>query len=421
MRGSPGSRCRVTWSPVIHAMDGETDHAIAPDEVVLATGRFIGGGVACGERAVETLLGLPVVSPGADVQGTMESGVDTDGDLRPLGKSGEVVFANVRVAGNVRAGGSYTCGTGGIGLAVLQGMRAGEAASNGGGRRAPGASSARSRRFRRRGRRAASGARRARASARCSASPRGTARGTRDRGPCRDWPGRARSSKRPDIPCRCARCARPARRSARSAPATTRRSPPCGPGSSRSIPRHAPAPYLELPRVLARSGNVFGAEIERLEGPRRPDAEVAFFPGCTLPYFEPESAAHTVRLLASLGVPLSIVDGVCCGGPLDVLGLEPRKGERRAQPRGGPGDRRPRRDGGLPEVRAPPREGSRSAGRQGGAHDRNPRAAPARIPRAGQSARTGSKAGPSRTTIPASWAGTAGSTRTPAACSRSRE
>jgi Fe-S oxidoreductase len=95
-------------------------------------------------------------------------------------------------------------------------------------------------------------------------------------------------------------------------------------------PEAAPEPHRALPGVLASSGNVYGARLEPVEGPRRSDAEIAFFPGCTLAYFERESAARTVGLLGSLGPRLSIVDGVCCGGPLDVLGLEPPEEVRRA-------------------------------------------------------------------------------------------
>jgi Fe-S oxidoreductase/anaerobic glycerol-3-phosphate dehydrogenase len=309
----------------IHAMDGETDHAIVPDEVVLATGRFIGGGVACGERAVETLLGLPVVPSGADDQGTMELGVDADGDLRPLGEGGEVAFANVRVAGNVRAGGSYACGTGGIGLAAAQGVKAGEAAAKG---TAAAASRGPVRTIEALPLAGQEGCIGCEACASvCPVLAQSARDGTWYPGP-RTVQGLARSGPileaagGPLSLCTmCAACSS-------ICPVGSRNHETVASLRARIVavyPEHAPAPYRELPKVLERSGNVFGAEIERLAGPRRPDAELAFFPGCTLPYFEPESAAHTVRLLASLGVPLSIVDGVCCGGPLDVLGLEPRK------------------------------------------------------------------------------------------------
>ncbi|OHD72122.1 MAG: hypothetical protein A2177_06170 [Spirochaetes bacterium RBG_13_68_11] len=309
----------------IHAMDGETEHAIVPDEVVLATGRFIGGGVACGERAVETLFGLQVVPVGGDGQGTMDLGVDTDEDLRPLGAGGEVAFANVRAAGTVRAGGSYACGTGGIGLAAVQGMKAGEAAANGGAAAGPRGPGRTIEALPLAGQEGCIGCE-ACASV-CPVLAQSTRDGTWYPGP-RTVQGLGRAGPlleaagHPLSLCTmCAACSS-------ICPVGSRNHETVASLRARIVaeyPASAPAPYLELPKVLERSGNVFGAEIERLEGPRRPDAEVAFFPGCTLPYFEPESAGHTVRLLASLGVPLSIVDGVCCGGPLDVLGLEPRR------------------------------------------------------------------------------------------------
>ena len=309
----------------IHALDGEIEYTIAPDEVVLATGRFIGGGISCGESAVETLLGLPVVPAGANRDGTMGMGVDTDEDQRPLGTDGEAAFVNVLAAGAVRAGGSYASGKGGIGLAVAQGMRAGDAAASGGGAARPRGTIRTIEALPLAGKEGCIGCE-ACASV-CPVLGQSARDGTWYPGP-RSVQGLSRSGPilesagNPLSLCTmCAACSS-------ICPVGSRNHETVASLRARIVSEHpgsAPAPYLELPRVLARSGNVFGAEIERLEGPRRSDAEVAFFPGCTLPYFEPESAGHTVRLLASLGVPLSIVDGVCCGGPLDVLGLEPRR------------------------------------------------------------------------------------------------
>jgi Fe-S oxidoreductase len=88
-------------------------------------------------------------------------------------------------------------------------------------------------------------------------------------------------------------------------------------------PQAAPEPHRMIPQVISEHGNVYGTKLEPLEGPRRSDAEIALFPGCSLSYFERESAEGTIKLLDSLDVPFSLIDGVCCGGPLDVLGLEP--------------------------------------------------------------------------------------------------
>jgi Fe-S oxidoreductase/anaerobic glycerol-3-phosphate dehydrogenase len=323
---------RETTIVAIHAADEEVDHSIEPDEVVLATGRFIGGGVTCAEPAVETVFGIPVAPSGESGAGTAGMGVETDGEMRPLGPDGGAAFSNVRAAGTVRAGGVYASGTGGIGLAVAQGIAAGEAAAGAGEAAA----------------RAAESVARPRGPVRtiealplvghegcigceacasvCPVLGQTSRDGTWYPGP-RSLQGLARSGPlleaagQPLSLCTmCAACTS-------ICPVGSRNHETFAALRARIIAEHpqgAPAPHLEIPRVLGRSGNIFGAEIEPLPGPRRSDAEIAFFPGCTLPYFERESAEHTVRLLASLGVPLSIVDGVCCGGPLDVLGLEPR-------------------------------------------------------------------------------------------------
>ena len=90
-----------------------------------------------------------------------------------------------------------------------------------------------------------------------------------------------------------------------------------------SRPAASPEQHRMIPEVLESSGNVYGTRLEPVEGPRRSDAELAFFPGCAMSYFERDSAGAFVDLLESLGVGFSVVDGVCCGGPLDVLGLSP--------------------------------------------------------------------------------------------------
>jgi len=319
----------------VHAVDEEVDHVIEPDEVVLATGRFIGGGITCGDRGVETLLGLPVVPSGESGDGTVGMGIGSDAELRPLGAGGDAAFSNVRAAGTVRVGGAYAAGTGGIGLAVAQGIAAGEVAAragdaaeeaiaSGGSSTEPGGSLRSIEALPLSGHEGCIGCE-ACASV-CPVLAQTSRDGTWYPGP-RSLQGLARSGPlleaagQPLSLCTmCAACSS-------ICPVGSRNHETFAALRARIVAEHpqsAPAPYLEIPRVLGRSSNIFGAEIEPLAGPRRGDAEIAFFPGCTLPYFERESAEHTVRLLASLGVPLSIVDGVCCGGPLDVLGLEPR-------------------------------------------------------------------------------------------------
>jgi glycerol-3-phosphate dehydrogenase subunit B len=90
--------------------------------VVLATGRFIGGGVAAATAFVETALGIDLVMDGvvsdtepagalaltraartAD-QPVLGIGIRTDERGCPLTARGDAVFRNVFVAGSVRAG-----------------------------------------------------------------------------------------------------------------------------------------------------------------------------------------------------------------------------------------------------------------------------------------------------------------------------
>jgi len=93
--------------------------AVDAGAVVLATGRFIAGGVAWGDRCRETLLGLPVAtedglmedeSPHGVVRRTpmewhplMTAGVQTNERLQPL-REGEPAFHNLFAAGMVIGG-----------------------------------------------------------------------------------------------------------------------------------------------------------------------------------------------------------------------------------------------------------------------------------------------------------------------------
>ena len=114
--------------------------------VVLATGKFIGGGVAADGRFVETALGCDIAlhrfgrrfddasaslmltaEARADMQPLLELGVRTDAEARPVRESGDVVYRNVFVAGSVRAGRSTALL--GLGHAAAEGWNAGVAAA----------------------------------------------------------------------------------------------------------------------------------------------------------------------------------------------------------------------------------------------------------------------------------------------------
>jgi glycerol-3-phosphate dehydrogenase subunit B len=114
--------------------------------VVLATGKFIGGGVAAASRFVETALGCDVAlhrfdrrfedasasllltaELRAETQPLLEIGVRTDDESRPVSDGGDVVFGNVFVAGSVRAGASAALL--GLGHAATDGWNAGARAA----------------------------------------------------------------------------------------------------------------------------------------------------------------------------------------------------------------------------------------------------------------------------------------------------
>jgi glycerol-3-phosphate dehydrogenase subunit B len=86
------------------------------DRYLLATGRFLGGGLwADMNRIVEPLFNLPVVQPGSRAEWFRErffqpeahpihrAGLATGGDLRPVDEGGKVVLKNVWAAGSILA------------------------------------------------------------------------------------------------------------------------------------------------------------------------------------------------------------------------------------------------------------------------------------------------------------------------------
>jgi glycerol-3-phosphate dehydrogenase subunit B len=86
------------------------------DRFILATGRFLGGGLwAEMDRIIEPVFDIPVFQPGERGQWFGErffgpeahpihrAGVVTDADLRPVDAAGRVFLANVRAAGSILA------------------------------------------------------------------------------------------------------------------------------------------------------------------------------------------------------------------------------------------------------------------------------------------------------------------------------
>ena len=85
------------------------------DHYVLATGRFMGGGLkADREKISESVFNLPVSQPGSqeewfgksffDEHPIHRSGIFTDSSLRPIAETGEPILENVRVAGTILSG-----------------------------------------------------------------------------------------------------------------------------------------------------------------------------------------------------------------------------------------------------------------------------------------------------------------------------
>jgi glycerol-3-phosphate dehydrogenase subunit B len=110
------------------------------DGIVLATGRFLGGGLKAEQQGiVETLFGLPVTHPGdrslwhrdrfLDHRGhpVNEAGLEIDDLFRPLGADGTFAFENVFAAGSVLAHQDWVRTKSGAGLAVATAMGAVEA------------------------------------------------------------------------------------------------------------------------------------------------------------------------------------------------------------------------------------------------------------------------------------------------------
>jgi glycerol-3-phosphate dehydrogenase subunit B len=119
------------------AVVGEDE--LAADAFVLATGRYIGGGLRRRRRAEEPLLGLEVFFEGhvagrdrrlphlleLDAGPAFLEGLRTDEALRPLDADNRVAYQNLRAAGAV-VGGWDEAGPEGMGVPILTGWLAGQ-------------------------------------------------------------------------------------------------------------------------------------------------------------------------------------------------------------------------------------------------------------------------------------------------------
>jgi glycerol-3-phosphate dehydrogenase subunit B len=119
-----------------------TEERLAADVLLLASGRFLGGGLVEREGGVhETLLDLPLYDEaGVRVDGfaanrlvraspelpqrLFSTGVRTDARLRPLGADGAPLFENLFAAGDLIGGFDPATQRTGLGVALLTGLRA---------------------------------------------------------------------------------------------------------------------------------------------------------------------------------------------------------------------------------------------------------------------------------------------------------
>jgi glycerol-3-phosphate dehydrogenase subunit B len=121
------------------------EDAVAAHNFVLATGKYLGGGIQANDELRETVLGLPVwleqfgdvfTSPDALTltdpvrtadQPLMRAGVHVNDEQKPVDRARDVVYTNVFVAGTVRA--DWTAAGHGLGQCAEDGWRAGERAT----------------------------------------------------------------------------------------------------------------------------------------------------------------------------------------------------------------------------------------------------------------------------------------------------
>lgn len=311
---------------------GAGTRVIVAREFVLATGGLVGRGLrpgpstARGGSAVrEAIFGLPVdyeANAGAcDERG----GLRLDGEARPLDEAGRLVFANVRAAGEV-AGLSFAAGEGSLALSLASGWAAGELSARAAlGREAVDRDSEWH-------------------DVAAAAGPEQDPHGCLSCGLClsrcpavralareaQSYPGpRAMMSglvrfesevadlaEELSLCTLCGACSAVCPASVPVPETITRARRSLG----RFDPAAGPPAYRALRGALATPRRLF--EAAPIEGPRRERAASVLFIGCSLPYYEREHAAGTIRLLEALGLDFTLVDEVCCGGPLEVIGAE---------------------------------------------------------------------------------------------------
>lgn len=118
---------------------------IETERLVLASGKFIGGGLRKEKAFVETIVGLPIFCEGRRVeeiysgnllnakvtaeQALFSAGVRVDAACRPLDARHRLLYDNLFVAGSLLGGYDYALQHCGAGVAILSGAVAGREAS----------------------------------------------------------------------------------------------------------------------------------------------------------------------------------------------------------------------------------------------------------------------------------------------------
>ena len=121
------------------------DAEVRCDSIVLAGGRFLGGGLSLEALPREPLLGLPVFVEGRDVselaradvvvrsrfrsQPVLGAGLRVDAGCRPVDRFGVAPWANVVACGSLLAGVDTSLSWGGLGVVAWSAGRAGRAAA----------------------------------------------------------------------------------------------------------------------------------------------------------------------------------------------------------------------------------------------------------------------------------------------------
>ena len=116
----------------------DRERSYQAQSVILATGGFFGGGLEAEDgRVRETVFGLPVPAPTeqtewsqrhlffAGAQPFARFGIRTDGRLRPVDETGNVLLDNVFIAGKMLAGYDYCAEKSGNGVALATAYQAG--------------------------------------------------------------------------------------------------------------------------------------------------------------------------------------------------------------------------------------------------------------------------------------------------------